>query len=248
LISLMMLTLDRYEITKATLEKNLVNAGNRHRFELLVCDNGSTDKRIVWAMAKARGLSYHRINSKNEGCGKAFNQLFLRSTGDHVVLLGNDIEMPRGWLEEMVKYADGVPNSGIIGMDWGHSGMPPLTQKFGIHGHWLNSKLNRVFGAWLMRRQVIREIGFFPDYYDVYGLEDSNFNERVNRAGFNSVYVPNTHFKSKHIVNDVGEKSAYRKMKDASMANNLKLLGEDIRLWEAGKTIVEPLPPERLPL
>jgi GT2 family glycosyltransferase len=243
-----MLTIDRFEMTSQTMEHNLKNAGKLHTLEVLIADNGSKDRRIVNHFACHPQVTYHRVNSKNEGCGKAFNQLFLRSKGEYICLLGNDIEMPPGWCDEMVKYAHGVPNSGIIGMDWGHSGLPPMDLKFGIHGHWLTKQLNRVFGAWVLRREVIDKVGFFPDHYDVYGLEDSSFNERVNRSGFNSVYVPNTHFKSSHLAPDVGENSEYRKMKDASMGRNLAFLHDDVYQWDRGKPLYEPLPQMRDPL
>lgn len=247
-VSLLMLTMDRYELTGLTLQKNLLHATRHHDFELLVADNGSKDKRVINFIQGVTCLKYFRENKTNEGVGRAFNQLYLRATGDYICLLGNDIELPNYWMDEMVKYAAGVPNSGIIGMDWGHNGMPPLTEKFGIHGHWLTPMLNRVFGVWLMRREVIEKVGLFPEHYDVYGLEDSSFNERVNRSQFNSVYVPNTHWKSKHVGTGDHDKGDYRKMKDLSMGRNLHLLSLDVAKWDKGAELKEPLPTERGPI
>ena len=248
LVSCMMLTLDRFEITKTVLEKNLSAASRCHEIELLVCDQGSKDRRVVEYISKNPLLKYHRLNSTNEGVARSFNQLYLRSRGQYICLLGNDIECDDWWMDEMIKYSSGVPDSGIIGLSWGHSGLPPLTQRDGIWGHWLTPQLNRVFGVWLMRKEVIDRVGFFPEHYDVYGLEDSNFNERVNRSGFKSVYVPNTHFKSKHVGTGEHDAGEYREMKNKSMARNLAFLHEDVAAWDRGKPLYEPLPEMRDPL
>ena len=236
--SILMITIDRYEITKNVLRHNL-DASGYPNIELLVCDNGSSDKRIIEEVASYKPR-YHRINSKNEGVSHAFNQLFLRSSGKYIVLMGNDIKMPGGWLEEAIDYADAVPNSGIIGFNWGHSGVPPIQHKFGYNAHYLKSTGDRVFGTWVMRREVIDQVGLFDEAFGNYGLEDSCMNERVNRAGFNSFYLPN--MKSEHICNDVGQKTEYRMMKDKSMAQNQVILGKSIEAYNAGGSIRKPLP------
>lgn len=242
-VSLLMLTINRFELTTSTYEKNLerarTNLPDDVEIETLICDNGSTDKRIVEYFKNRRELSYHRINSKNEGVGRAFNQLFLRAWGDYIVLLGNDILLPDGWLAEGIAYAEKVPNSGIIGFDWGHGGVPPLTRKIGFCAHWLTETLDKVFGVWLMRREVIKTIGLFHERFFPYGLEDSDFNNRVNLAGFNSLYVPN--MKSEHLGADVGENSDYRAMKDKSLGENLKILNDQVAHYDT-RGVVEPLP------
>jgi GT2 family glycosyltransferase len=245
-VSLLMLTIDRFDVTKRTLELNLKNAGYGFDIELLVCDNGSQDKRIIDYISKITCLKYHRINSKNEGVACAFNQLYLRSTGEYIVLLGNDIEMPSNWLSEMIRYSDSIPDSGIIGISWGHSSVPPLSYKHDIFAHWVTKEKSRVFGTWLIRRAVIEKIGFFFDGYGVYSLEDTDYNERVNMSGFNSCYIPN--MRSNHVVHDVGSNTEYRKMKDASMIVNSKIFDERFQKFLKNECLIEPLPEKREPL
>ena len=252
-VSLMMLTIDRYDITKQCLDHNMQNTGlsaSEFNLELLVADNGSTDERIIKYIQQAPCLTYHRVNARNEGVGRAFNQLELRATGDYLVFLGNDIKLPKGWLAEAIRYLDAVPKSGIAGFDWGHGGVPTCEGRdFGgrtIIAHWLTPKLNRVFGVWVMRRGLVDHLGLFPELYEFYGLEDSNFNERVNRAGYNSFYIPN--MKSEHLCNDVGNGTSYRAMKDRSMSINLGLFAKDVQRWEAGGELVEATAVMRIPL
>lgn len=248
LVSLFALTIDRYELTKRSIETNIANAQSAAPMELLVCDNGSKDRRVVDWVAKHPLLSYHRVNSKNEGVGKAFNQLYLRAKGDILCFIGSDLELPKGWLKEVLGYVNGVPNAGIVGMDWGHGGVPPLTFQYGSHAHWLTPQLNRIFGLWCFKRELIDRVGFFPEHYDVYGMEDSSFNERVTRAGFKSLYVPNINFRCTHTGVGNEDTGEYREMKNKSLGHNCNLFAQDVAKWDTGGAIFEPLPPMREPL
>lgn len=246
--SILMITIDRFDITTKCFEKNIKRALSADmEIEVLVCDNGSNDRRIV-DYFKNRKLAYHRVNSKNEGVAHAFNQLYLRATGDLICLLGNDIEMPEEWLKEAWAYIKSVPRAGIIGFDWGHTSLPEMSWKNGVHARWLTPTLNRVFGSWVVERKVIQKLGLFHEGYGPYGIEDSDFNERVNRAGYNSFYHPT--LKSSHLVHDVGEKTQYRKMKDDSLSNNLTIFGHRVREFDSGpfNKLIEPLPPMRDPV
>lgn len=242
--SLLMITLDRFEITPKVWKTNVENVGimDGLNTEYLICDNGSNDQRIVEHFSRWP-LAYHRKNLVNEGVGRAFNQLFLRSKGDYIAILGNDIEMEPYWLTTAIEWLDKVPNSGLAGFNWGHGHVPPLTEKFGVKAHWLNAKLNRIFGAWVFRRKLVEDLGLFYEGYGKYGIEDSDVNERVNRAGYNSFYIPD--MKSKHLVNDVGQRSEYRKMKDESLSNNLTIFSQRVAGFDKGETLKCELPPMR---
>jgi GT2 family glycosyltransferase len=247
-VSFMMLTIDRFEITSKAWQHNMRTARHKVpqsvRFENLVCDNGSTDKRIVDFFI-SNGIHYHRVNKRNEGVSHSFNQLYLRSTGDVLVFMGNDIECDEGWLHEALRYCYGMPNCGIVGIDWGHGGVPPITCKLGVNAHHLSPQLNRVFGTWIVRRRVVEEIGLFHEGFGPYGIEDSDFNERVTRAGFHSLYMP--HMRSRHLCNDVGQGTDYRKAKDQSLAKNCEIFNHRVTRFDVDG-IREPLPPAREPL
>lgn len=249
-VSLMMITIDRFEVTSECWKQIIASAKVKLdpsiQLELLVCDNGSKDPRIV-AFMKQQNLHYHRINMHNEGVGKAFNQLLLRSTGKFCAILGNDIEMPNGWLNEAVRMLTLIPNGGLIGFDWGHGHTPPITRRFNIEAHWLDEKLNRVFGSWVFRRSMADTMGLFYEGYGPYGIEDSDVNERANRLGYNSCYLPN--MKSRHLVWDSGMQTEYRRQKDESLSRNCTIFGERLKQWDAGTLeLNEKLPEMRDPL
>lgn len=243
--SLLMLTLDRFETTKRVLEKNLENAGITD-YELLVADNGSKDRRIVDYIASLNP-AYHRVNSKNEGCAHAFNQLLLRANGDHVCLMGNDIELPNTWLCHFNNWAFKCSNKmipyGLIGMKC-TTVLPPLSTRNGLEAHWLDEVIDKVFGVTFFSRNILNDVGGFYEGFGPYGGEDSDFNNRVNRSGLQSFYIPS--LVSTHVCDDVGEDSEYRRMKDESLTKNMTILGERMEGYSKNG-FYEPLPAPRFP-
>lgn len=244
-ISLMALTIDRIDTTKLVLTENLKRAQHPElEIELLIADNGSSDRRIVQFL-KSLKPAYLRLNSRNEGCAHAYNQLFLRASGQFLVTMSNDLLMPANWLWDMFDLYRKIPNAGVVGADWGHGSLPPISTKLGVSARWASPELNRVFGVWFFSRRVIEEIGFGHEGYGPYGLEDSDMMERMNLAGFNSCYHPT--MKAEHKGADVGQKSAYRKMKDESLQKNAGIYSQRAARFHLDG-VKEPLPPMRDPL
>ena len=68
--------------------------------EVLVVDNGSTDRSVE--MARQRGVNVLCL-ARNEGVSRALNRGISASTGEYVVLLNNDVELAPGWMEELLR-------------------------------------------------------------------------------------------------------------------------------------------------
>lgn len=223
MISLCMLTIDRFEITKKTFLQNWANIGDVQA-EMLVADNGSKDQRIV-DYFKDLNIAYHRVNKQNEGVSRAFNQLFLRAKGDVIVLMGNDITLPKGWGKELYKYCM-TPKlkMGLVGIQCTVH-VNCLSGRNGVIAHWIDPKIAGsmgVFGVTAFNRNFLEDVGGFCELFHPYGGEDSDLNYRALAAGYNCCYVPN--MKSEHLGEDAGQDSEYRKMKDQSLKDNYKVM------------------------
>lgn len=209
LVSYLLLTLDRAETTIQAYEHNLkaaqIGLDPHIEVELLVCDNGSKDPQVIeYFKDKA---SYHRINSINEGCAKAYNQLYLRAGGEIITFSGSDNFQPNGWLQMALSEMAKMDKPGIVGISDG----APETRGPG----WIT-------GAYVVAKSCIEACGFLHDDFDVYGCEDLDFNERVLRMGFECKMVPElTGSHSAHLPCDSQE---YRKMKFNSYVKNLSKL------------------------
>lgn len=139
----------------------------------------------------------------NEGLDKAWNY-------DAVVTCANDILMPDNWLKTMVGYVSSIPNTGMCGIHCVEGAGSPEN----INGVLVN-KTFTAFGNVMIPATAFKNIGYFSEEFDPYGMQDSDYGYRLNKSGFVNYYIPS--ITSNHIGHDVGQETDYRKMKDEGL-------------------------------
>jgi len=212
-VSILVLTIDRFELTSEWVGKALKSAG--YPFELCISDNGSTDCRIFDWCEQQRPKLYIK-NGYNRGTTQALNMMVAMNPSDAYVFIGNDIEMPQGWLREFVRCAEAVENAGMIGMDWRQKAKDWPTKVInGVEIIPPPTEGDRIFGATFITQKALDVVGSFCEDYGTYGMWDSDLNVRCRIGGLQNFYVKG--YESKHQGGDCGEKSEYRAMKDASL-------------------------------
>lgn len=207
-VSLILLTIDRYEMTRKVLSTILPNAG--YEYELLVCDNGSKDHRVI-DYIKSLNPAVHILHDENKGMQYSQNLLLTKATGDYLCFIGNDIMLPNGWLKELVVMNQNIPDSGISGI-WCVMHKPDITV---VNGNKIRQN-ESVFGTMFFNRAWFEKVGYVCEYFSPYGMDDSEYSFRSTRLGFRNYYLANKF--SQHIGHDVGENSEYRKMKDLALS------------------------------
>mgnify|MGYP001809886304 CR=1 FL=1 len=229
-VAALMITIDRKELTLSTLRHNLENAG--HPLDLFITDNGSTDG-VFEAVEEAFAPTYSKKNGYNQGVAGAFNDMLLEANSmgyNFFVLLGNDIKNDTGWLLNMVTAYKNIPNSGLIALNWGCGANP-------MHQTTINEipvdLCVGVFGVMGFGKEVLDKVGYFCTDYWPYGLEDSDFNHRVTHSGFRSYYLRKC--RSKHLGEDVGKQTEYRRVKDKSLERNLPKFQQNIAEYDRSK-------------
>lgn len=211
-VSILILTIDRYCLTRYSIERSLDCCGHDN-IEVLILDNGSQDPRIIkWGKGYA---TKHFQEIENIGVSKGYNKLLKEATGDYVVTISNDMLLSHGWLSNMIHFNKTVPSSGITAihclLDKGEQ------QPSGI----FIPKSGLVYSNWLWNRDVLNKVGAFNPKYS-YGCEDSEYCFRANKLGFINYYVPNTY--CTHAGEDYMERDDYRKMKDDRLKSATEIL------------------------
>src|SRR5262245_50527798 len=84
----------------------------RHRYEVLLMDNGSTDGSVAFVREQFPGVRVYAL-SENLGFTGANNLGFRLTRGQHVVLLNNDTRVEPAWLEALLAAADGERVGGV---------------------------------------------------------------------------------------------------------------------------------------
>jgi len=71
---------------------------------IVAVDNASTDGTQVWL--NQQGLGFVILNSRNLGCGVAWNQGALALQSRWTIVMNNDVICARGWLENLIDAAE----------------------------------------------------------------------------------------------------------------------------------------------
>ncbi len=219
MVSIILNTINRYELTKFCVGNALRHAGSK--YELLVCDNGSTDSRVV-KYIESLNPSYFRKNKGNEGNNQMYNHL-IKQTDKDVCIIDNDIALPQGWLAELIRMKDRLEKPGVLGI-WCVEKFPEVEN--GVR------PIPRVYGTRYIPRELINTIGYFCEEYGLYGLGDTDYDVRSHLAGFTNAYSAN--FTSSHLGDDIGERTSYRKMKTDQLKKYSKKLEENLINYRNG--------------
>lgn len=169
--------------TKSCLESLMDTAGGNTR--VFVVDNGSTDGTGEY-LASLTGVTVIG-NPRNLGCAAAWNQGVGAGSAPWVVILNNDVILPRGWLDGLLDFAgeagtdivspalrEGEYNYDLAAYAGSYmERMKPAVRRGEAHGV-----------CFMVRRKVFGTIGGFDENFTIGGSEDTDFFWRARRAGF----------------------------------------------------------------
>lgn len=152
---------------------------------------------------------------ENIGNARGLNKFYHNAPKfDMVVILADDIQLPKNWAKIAFEYMKAIPNTGIIGFHC-VEGVGETKQVNGLKV----SIPNKVFGVWCINPEVYKQCGDFYDKMSLYGLWDSEYNNRTKAAGFLNYYIWN--LKSKHLgVSDTPDYRQFKRQQLALAAKN----------------------------
>lgn len=237
--ALMMVTYNRLDLTKKTIEDFSINLPSTNKFNLIIVDNGSKDGTVEY-LDKISKETYpwsagiHTIMlPENKGIAVGRN-LALKKADElntkWYCTIDNDVQMPEGWLDESIQILEANKQYGAIGVNMEDVSYPLVTKE----GLTFQDKQAGNLGTACMvfKKQLHQMIGFFTTEYGMYGEEDADFGMRTRVAGFKLGYLTNPGIHLGSDEKDVGE---YRKFKTKQHSDNLALFRQNCALYVQGK-------------
>ncbi len=153
---------------------------------LMIVDNASTEHGLKEYLATLKGNEYITVeavfNRVNEGFARGMNKGLKASKAEFACILNNDIIVTDGWLSEMMKVAASDAAIGIVN---------PSSNNFGSKGRvgpggWVEMNAGVGF-CMLIKREVIRKIGYLDDEFGYAYFEDTDYSRRAQAAGYKCV-------------------------------------------------------------
>lgn len=216
---IMMVTYNRLELTKQTLESLIKTA--EYPINLIIVDNNSLDGTVKWI--KDFVTAHHDalvgfkliLNDENRGIAYGRNQCLKASSADWLVTLDNDVILPQGWLKECIELLEENKDFGAIGVNFEKHNFKMIER----NGKMFQEKLKGNIGSATMvfNRSIHKMLGFF-DSLKFYGHEDSLWGCRVRMLGLKLGYLKENGIHLGEGQNDVGE---YREFKNKYGQENL---------------------------
>jgi len=228
---------------------------NKTPFEIIIVDNGSTDKSVKYIkrITHEKSNIIAIFNKDNKGFTVANNQGIEAATGKYVMLLNNDIEI-RGseWLDKMINFLIINPEAGVIGPRGGI--LTKSLEFIGIKPNEYNGMVDYIEGwCFLFKRSLAEKIKLCrEELWDMKAnylceemfifAEDSEFCQRSKMLGHECYQIGNVpihHFGNSTIKHQVKENpDADYDYKDVSndstqilknLLNNKQLVNTDIK-------------------
>ena len=187
--------------------RSIEQEGSDVEREIIVVDNGSTDRSI----SSLRKLPIKLIENKaNLGYAKANNQGIEIANGQYILLLNSDTIVPRYAISKLLNFAKNKANAGVIGTKLLNANGSVQASCFhfptirrAILQYFLGKEnffdkytpktnifavVDSVVGAvFLMTPEALKKVGVLDERYFMY-FEDLDYCRRVKRAGLKVYY------------------------------------------------------------
>ena len=210
LVSVVTVNYNHSDDTIAVLDS--LNKITYKNLEIIVVDNGSELEDYEKLKKYCKGMDIIRIVD-NVGFAGANNRGIIKSKGDFILSINNDIIVPEDFLDPLIKKLQDNPDYGVVCPKI-YFYEPPQNIQFA--GYTMFNELtvrNRGIGynepdtgqyevdtitafahgaAMLFTRKVLNEVGLMSEYFFLY-YEELDWGKRVRDAGYKIGYVHNSY-------------------------------------------------------
>ena len=188
-ISWLLLTYNRANSALRAIPYCMKNAG-REWHELVWVDNGScpADRKDIEIMLSYQSAKHgfdltQVLLPKNLGVAKGYNRTMALATGTHAVITGMDMLMPDNWLANMARCFEQTPETGVVTIYAKPIDETPERIRGPVYeAHGMRLQPAMPIGRRMLSVELLREIGYFPECFGMYGYDDIPWGHRAEKV------------------------------------------------------------------
>ncbi len=217
LVSIITVNYNQAEVTCALIES--LNKISYPNFEIIVIDNASPDDNPSIIKERYPNIVFVQ-NPINYGFAAGNNFGLMRARGEYVLLLNNDIVVPRGFMEPLVNKLESDQSIGAVSplikfyydpdtiQYAGYTPINYITMRNTAIGYRekdkgqfkTDSDTAYAHGAAMMvPMEVVKKVGLMSYIFFLY-YEEADWCARIKKAGYRIVFVHNSHVLHKESI------------------------------------------------
>ncbi len=230
--TLMMVTYNRLELTKQTLDHLFANDPGVD-YNLVIIDNGSTDGTVAFldAINNNGRLKKLIIVKLTENKGIAIGRNIALKEADKLntiwySTIDNDVLLPINWLYDCIEVLRNNSTYGMMGVNFESQKFPIIK----LNGFEIQNKAQGNLGTacTVFHKRFHQLLGFFNTEYGLYGEEDADMGMRARAIGLKLGYLKENGVHLGEGERDIGE---YREFKTKAHQNNLLKFNQNARAY-----------------
>jgi GT2 family glycosyltransferase len=200
---IIMLSWNTKELTRDCLD-SIRNNTIEKNFKIVMVDSGSKDGSQEMIKKHYPEVDLFELK-ENKGFSGGNNicikHAYKKYNPDYYYFLSNDTKVTKGWLKNILEFADTHPEGGMFGSrqrDFNDKQViyAAYINKIGIHKYISPQKPQEVTwvsgGSFMVKKNVIKKIGAFDEIFNPSYYEESDWEERAIRSGFKVYIVPSS--------------------------------------------------------
>lgn len=209
----------------------------KHRLELIIIDDSSTDKSVAFLTScidslGSNGLSIKLItNEKNLGFSPTINKAVKKAHGEIIYLLNSDVLPEKDFLEPLLTHFTDTNVFAVGSMDKSVEdgdvvlrgrGIGKWQRGFFVHQRGEVDKTNTLWvngGSGAYRRATWEKLGGFCELYKPYYYEDIDLSYRAQKAGYKVTFEPKSIVIHEHDIGAIKKTQTERKIKQIAYRN-----------------------------
>jgi len=213
-VSIVIPTYNRAGKLRETLESLTSQSYPKNRYEVIVVDDGSTDRTEDAVGGFKRGFRNLRyLRQRNRGPAAARNFGIKEGRGGIIAFTDDDCIVPKDWVDELVAAYERNPEVAGVG---GYLEASAELLKRNIFAQYESYEARVVYGLGdeeliggenvpgmgtanvSFKKKILEEVGGFDDFFRTAAGEDMDLKKRIAERGYKFVYIP---LKVTHIQN-----------------------------------------------